>query len=48
MALQEYFTHFEQSQSLGAAKKGDPKENHLTCDLQEELGLIQAGLDPQQ
>ena len=27
---QDYFTHFEPSQSLGGAKTGDPRQNHLT------------------
>ena len=26
MACQDYFTHFEPSQSLGGAKTGDPRE----------------------
>ena len=31
-APQDYFTHFELNQSLGGAKTGDPRENHLsTC-----------------
>ena len=35
---QDYFTHFEPSQSLGGAKTGDPQEK--TPDhLQAELGL---------
>ena len=32
---QDYFIHFEPSQSLGGAKTGDPQKNHL----QAELGL---------
>ena len=38
LACQDYFTHFEPSQSLGGEKMGDPQEktpNHL----QAELGL---------
>ena len=27
MARQDYFTHFEPSQSLGGVKTGDPREN---------------------
>ena len=27
---QDYFTHFEPSQSVGGAKTEDPKKNHLT------------------
>ena len=30
MACQDYFTHFEPSQSLGRVKKGDPRENPPT------------------
>ena len=29
-AHKDYFTHFEPSQSLDAAKTGDPQNNHLT------------------
>ena len=29
-ASQDYFTHFEPSQSLDGAKTGDPREHHLT------------------
>ena len=46
MARQDYFTHFEPSQTLGGAKTGDPREKppehpqaelclSLTCDLSE-------------
>ena len=38
MAHQDYFTHFEPSQSLGGAKTEDPREN-LPDHLQAELGL---------
>ena len=34
---QDYFTHFERSQSLGGAKKGDPREKPYHP--QAELGL---------
>ena len=34
---QDYFTLFEQSQSLGGAKRGDPRE--YPYHLQAELGL---------
>ena len=38
MACQDYFTHFEPSQSLGGAKTGDPREK--TPDHpQAQLGL---------
>ena len=30
MARQDYFTHFERSQTLGGAKMGDPRKKHLT------------------
>ena len=30
MPRQDYFTHFEQSQSLGGAITGDPREKQLT------------------
>ena len=47
---QDYFNHFEQSQSLGGEKMGDPREK--TPDHpQAELGLSQviwARLNPQQ
>ena len=35
---QDYFTHFEPSQSLGGAKMGDPREK-LPDHPQAELGL---------
>ena len=38
MACQDYFTHFEPSQSLGGAKTGDPREKPPDH-LQEQLGL---------
>ena len=51
MARQDYFTHFETSQSLGGAKKGDPREK-LSDHLQVELGLShmcpKLGSNPQQ
>ena len=30
MARQDYFTHFEPSQSLGGRKREIPEKNHLT------------------
>ena len=30
MACQDYFTHFEPSQSLGGQKREIPEKNHLT------------------
>ena len=38
MARQDYFTHFEPSQSLGGAKMGDPREK-TPEHPQAELGL---------
>ena len=38
MARQDYFTHFEPSQSIGRAKLGDPREK-LADHLQAELVL---------
>ena len=32
-ARQDYFTHFEPSQSLGGAKTGGPREKHLTTHM---------------
>ena len=29
-ARQDYFDHFELSQSVGGTKTGNPRENHLT------------------
>ena len=50
MARQDYFTHFEPSQSLGGAKTGDPWEKPPDH-LQKELGLSkrwpELGLNPQ-
>ena len=37
-AHQDYFTHFEPSQSVGGAKTGDPQEKPRDH-LQAELGL---------
>ena len=37
-ARQDYFIHFEPSQSLDAAKTGDP-QNKPPCHPQAELGL---------
>ena len=50
-ARQDYFTHFEPSQSFGGEKTGDPWEK--TPDhMQAELGLYymwpELGLNPQQ
>ena len=39
MACQDYFTHFEPSQSLGGAKMGDPWEKPEKNHPQAELGL---------
>ena len=38
MAHQDYFTHFQLSQSLGGAKMGDPREK-MPDHPQAELGL---------
>ena len=38
MARQDYFTHFEPSQSVGGAKTGDPREK-IPDHPQAELGL---------
>ena len=50
MAHQDYFTHFEQSQLLGDAKMGDPREKPPD-QPQAELGLSHAwpelGSNPQ-
>ena len=51
MACQDYFTHFEPSQSLGGAKMGDPWEKPEKNHPQAELGLshmIRARLGPEQ
>ena len=40
MACQDYFTHFEPSQSLGGAKTGDPRKKN-PGHPQAELGLSQ-------
>ena len=47
-AHQDYFTHFEPSQSLGGAKMGDPREKPHDH-LQAEFGLshmTRARLEP--
>ena len=46
MARQDYFTHFEPSQSLGVAKTGDPREK--TPDHTQGFSHIRAGDHPLQ
>ena len=48
MAHQDYFTHFEPSQSLDGAKTGNPREktpDHLQAEL-EMFHMIRARLRP--